>query len=204
MEDSRTVFVVDDDQAVRDGIADIVVSMCMDACCFDSAEAFLESYTPAARQCLVLDVRMPGMNGLELIAKLNADGIEIPVVMVTGHGDVEMAVDALKLGAIDFIEKPFREEKLLQSVRKGIEASGERMSMQVKRGQLVDELSQLTPKERLVGKLLLEGKSDKEAGMELEVSRRAVAFHRSAMLEKLSFDSVVELASTMAKLNIEF
>ena len=178
--------------------------MGMQACCFDSAEEFLESYKPTSRQCLVLDVRMPGMNGLELIAKLTEDRIEIPVVMVSGHGDVEMAVDALKLGAIDFIEKPFREEKLLQSVRKGIDASAERISAQIDREQLLEALSQLTPKERLVAKLLLNGKSDKEAAAELEVSRRAVAFHRNAVLEKLSLDNVVTLASTVAKLNIEF
>ena len=203
IEEDGTVFVVDDDSAVREGIADIVSEMGLQIYCFDSAEEFLQSYKYNVRQCLVLDVRMPGMNGLELLAKLTEQGIEIPVVMISGRGDIEMAVDAIKLGAFDFIEKPFREEKLWQSIREGLARSGERMSLRVKRKELAEAIPRLTRRERLVAKLLLEGNSDKETAIELEVSRRAIAFHRSAILEKLSFGSVVELGVTMTKLNIE-
>ena len=202
MEDA-TVFIVDDDEAVRDGIADLAGEMGLQTRCFGLAEEFLQSYKPAGVDCLVLDVRMPKMNGLELLVELTEQGVEIPAVMVTGHGDIQMAVDALKLGAIDFIEKPFREARLRKSIRKGLEAGGERMSARSKREELVAGLPGLTPRERQVARLLLEGNSDKETAMELEVSRRAIAFHRSAILEKLSFRSVVELGVTVARLNME-
>lgn len=203
MDTGATVYIVDDDQAVRDGIVDLVEEMGLRACSFSSAREFLQSYEPGAPECLVLDVRMPEMNGLELLGKLVERDIGIPVIIVTGHGDIQMAVDALQLGAIDFVEKPFREETLWSSIRKGLEASGEQMSLRSKRKELKAAIANLTLRERQVAGLLLEGNSDKEIGTALDVSRRAIAFHRGAILEKLSFGSVAEMAGAMARLKVE-
>lgn len=203
MDTGATVYIVDDDQAVRDGIVDLVEEMGLRACSFSSAREFLQSYEPGAPECLVLDVRMPEMNGLELLGKLVERDIGIPVIIVTGHGDIQMAVDALQLGAIDFVEKPFREETLWSSIRKGLEASGEQMSLRSKRKELKAVIANLTLRERQVAGLLLEGNSDKEIGTALDVSRRAIAFHRGAILEKLSFGSVAEMAGAMARLKVE-
>ncbi len=197
------VFIVDDDEALRDCIADLVRETGLQACCFGSAEEFLQSYKPSGLDCLLLDVRMPGMGGLELLANLTEQDIGIPVIIVTGYGDIQMAVNALQLGAIDFIEKPFRAQRLWESIRKGLKASGDQASRRAQRKEVQTSLSELTPKEKHVVKLLLEGNSDKEIATVLEVSRRAIAFHRNAILEKLGFDSVVKMAATLAKLNIE-
>ena len=203
MDPGATVYIVDDDQAVRNGISDLVEEMGSRACSFSSAREFLQSYEPRGPECLVLDVRMPEMNGLELLAKLAKRDIRIPVVIITGHGDIQMAVDALQLGAIDFVEKPFREEKLWGSIQKGVEASGKQMSLRSKQKEIEAAITNLTRRERQVAVLLLEGNSDKATGAALDVSRRAIAFHRGAILEKLSFGSVTEMAGTVVRLKIE-
>lgn len=203
MDTGATVYIVDDDQAVRNGISDLVEEMGPRACSFSSAREFLQSYETREPECLVLDVRMPEMNGLELFDRLVERNIGIPVVIITGHGDIQMAVDALQLGAIDFVEKPFREEKLWRSIRKGLEASAKQAPLRSRRTELETAIANLTRRERQVAGLLVEGNSDKETGTSLDVSRRAIAFHRGAILEKLSFGSVTEMAGTVARLKIE-
>ncbi len=200
MSEQPVVFIVDDDQAVRDGIADLVAGMGYDARPFVSAEAFLEAYDSEQQHgCLILDVRMPGMDGLELQAELIARKATLPIIIITGHGDIPMSVQSLKMGAVDFIEKPFREQVLWQSIKKATERAKECQQEQIELQIVAEKLAVLSQRERQVADLLIAGKSDKQIAQEMSISVRGVAFHRNNVLEKTEAGSVVELAKLMAK-----
>jgi FixJ family two-component response regulator len=188
-----TIFVVDDDEAVRRSLRLLVESVGLNTQTYSTAEDFMNAYDPAQSGCLLLDIRMPGMSGLELQSKLAAEGINIPIIIITGHGDVPMAVEAVKAGAFDFIEKPFRDQVLLDDIRKAIEIDAQTRRKQAERDDIMARIALLTPREREVMDLLVIGKSNKGIAYELGISQKTVDFHRAHVLEKMGVDSVVQL-----------
>ena len=202
MSENSTVYIVDDDPAVRDVIANLVKDMGLESQTFCSAEEFLSSYKRTGTDCLVLDVRMAGMSGMELLGKLSEDKITIPVILVTGHGDIAMAVEALQKGAVDFVEKPFREQTLWEKISKALKTSDKAYNLTTDQDNLTGKISRLTGKEREILNHLLAGKTDKQIGNDLDCARRTAAFHRGNILEKLEFSNAVELAQTVARLDV--
>ena len=189
----QTVFIVDDDAAVRDSIQELVESVGLRAESHSSGQAFLASYQPQRSGCLVLDVRMAGMSGLVLQEKLNELGARIPVIIITGHGDVPMAVRALKAGAVDFVQKPYRDQLLLDSINNALTVDTiARRSLD--ESQKHDrQLATLTKREQEVLDKLLAGKVSKQIARELGISTRTVEVHRQNLLRKLGVRSVKEL-----------
>lgn len=188
-----TVFVVDDDQAMRNSLKWLIESVGMQVETFDSAQAFLDAYYPARGGCLLVDVRMPGMSGLELQAYLTRREIGIPVIIITGHGDVSMAVKAMKVGAVDFIEKPFDDEELLNSIRNALQHDQKQRALRAQRNDIAARVAELTPREHEVMILVTDGKSNKEIAAELGVSAKTVEVHRARMMDKMRADSLAEL-----------
>ena len=188
-----TVFVVDDDQAMRNSLKWLIESVGMQVETFDSAQAFLDAYYPARGGCLLVDVRMPGMSGLELQAYLTRREIGIPVIIITGHGDVSMAVKAMKVGAVDFIEKPFDDEELLNSIRNALQHDQKQRALRAQRNDIAARVAELTPREHEVMTLVTDGKSNKEIAAELGVSAKTVEVHRARMMDKMRADSLAEL-----------
>ncbi len=191
--EGQTVFVVDDDAAVRDSIAELVESVGLRAEGYGSALAFLDAFGSERPGCLVLDVRMAEMSGLELQQRLNESGAGLPVIMLTGHGDVPMAVEAMKAGAVDFLQKPCRDQALLDSINAALalEASVRRSSTDAKTFE--QSVTTLTQREREVLEHLLAGKTSKETAKDLEISPRTAEAHRRNLLHKLGVGSAKEL-----------
>jgi len=190
-----TVFVVDDDEAMRTSLKWLIESAGIQVLSFASAQAFLDAYRRdrARAGCLLVDVRMPGMSGLELQGRLAEHEIDLPVIIITGHGDVAMAVRAMKAGALDFIEKPFNDDALLASIHRGLDLDAARRRRQVRRADIAARLGQLTPREHEVMELVTEGKSNKEIAASLSVSAKTVEAHRARVMEKMQAHSLAEL-----------
>ncbi len=188
-----TVFVVDDDQAMRNSLKWLIESIGMQVESFASADDFLKSYYPGRSGCLLLDVRMPGMSGLELQEYLLQNEIYIPAIVITGHGDVHMAVRAMKAGAVDFIEKPFNDEVLLDAIRRALAQEEQQRNQQVERAEIAAHLAHLTPREHEVMGMVTEGKSNKEIANTLGVSAKTVEAHRARVMEKMQAGSLAEL-----------
>jgi RNA polymerase sigma factor (sigma-70 family) len=188
-----TVFVVDDDQAMRSSLQWLIESVGLSVESFASADEFLRSYYPGRAGCLLLDVRMPGMSGLELQDYLNQHQIEIPVIIITGHGDVHMAVRAMKSGAVDFIEKPFNDEMLLDAIRNALTLDDRRREQRSAKAAIAERLEQLTPREYEVMEMVTSGKSNKEIANVLGVSAKTVEAHRARVMEKMQAGSLAEL-----------
>jgi len=187
------VFIVDDDDAVRTALRLLMRSAGLQAKSFASADEFLAVYDAHQAGCLVLDVRMPGMSGLELQQELNKRGATIPVIFMTGHGDVPMAVEAMQHGAADFLQKPFGDQDLLDRVNKALASdAGARASMAVL-AETRQRLESLTPREVEVMRLVTRGKANKVIGAELGVSQRTVEIHRAHVMEKMQARSLAEL-----------
>jgi len=187
------IFVVDDDQAMRTSLKWLIESTGMQVRTFDSADAFLAAYYPGCAGCLLLDVRMPGMSGLELQNYMAREGYRLPVIIITGHGDVGMAVKAMKAGAADFIEKPFHDEDLLGSIRNALELDQRRRVTQTNRVEIAARLAELTPREHEIMGMVTEGKSNKEMAAALGVSTKTVEAHRARVMEKMRAESLAEL-----------
>ena len=188
----QTVFVVDDDAAVRDSIMELLESVGLQAECFASAIAFLDAFQPDRAGCLVVDVRMAEMSGLALQEKLVELEIRIPIIVITGHGDVPMAVQAMKNGAVDFIQKPYREQALLDSINNALGRDGAARSLNGS-DDIERRLDDLTEREQEVLDKTLAGMTSKEIARELDVSPRTVEAHRSNLLRKLGVGTVKEL-----------
>ncbi len=189
----QRVFVVDDDEAVRDSLALLLRSVGLEVASFDGAQAFLDELSERDCGCLVLDIRMPGMSGLELLQRLRDQGNELPIIFITGHGDVPMAVEAMKLGALDFLQKPFRDQQLLDRIQQALAQESSQRQSRAGRDQLRQRLSDLTARERQVLNRLLEGKANKVIAIELELSQRTVEIHRARVMEKMQARSLAEL-----------
>ncbi|MDH5217382.1 MAG: response regulator [Gammaproteobacteria bacterium] len=192
MKQRATIHIVDDDEAMRKSLSMLIKSIDMEPKTYDSAEEFLEKFTPSEPCCILLDVRMPGMSGLDLQKKLPQHNITSPVVVMTGYGDIPTAVDAMKGGAIDFIEKPFDHELLIRTLHNCLQ-SPVFPSPQIERQKYVRDLVVLTPREQEVFRLLVEGKINKVIAGELNLSVRTVEAHRANIMEKLAVHSLSDL-----------
>jgi FixJ family two-component response regulator len=189
----QTVYIVDDDAAVRDSIQELVESVGLRAQGYASGQAFLDSFKQEAGGCLVLDVRMAGMSGLLLQERLNELGATLPIIVITGHGDVPMAVRTLQAGAVDFIQKPYRDQLLLDSINKALASDAAARSSAAGADNRDRQLATLTKREREVLDKLLEGGTSKQIARELAISPRTVETHRQHLLHKLEVDSLKEL-----------
>jgi two-component system response regulator TtrR len=192
-EDKAIVFVVDDDPSMRRSLESLLRSVGHDVRLFSSAPEFMQAVRNDAPGCLVLDVRLPGMSGPELQEYLRREAIEIPIVFVSGHGDVQTAVNALKGGAVDFIPKPFSYREVLAVIEKAFRRDAELRGKQARRAQVAERLATLTERERGVLQRIIEGKANKVIAAELDISVKTVEAHRSKVMEKMGVDSVAEL-----------
>jgi len=188
-----TVFVVDDDEAVRTSLKLLLRSVGLPVETFSSAQEFLDRFDADRPGCLVLDIRMPGMSGLELQEHLNAMHAMIPVVFITGHGDVPMAVEAMQHGAVDFIQKPFRDQDLIDRINQALEKDRENRAGLHERDNIRTRIADLTPREREVLDLVSAGKANKVIASDLDVSQRTVEIHRARVMEKMGASSLAHL-----------
>ncbi len=191
--DNQTVFIVDDDLAIRHAMGLLLESVGHHCEVYGSADEFLATVDPASPGCLVLDIRMPGMSGLELQEKLAACRSTIPIIFISGHGDVPMAVEAMQKGAIDFIQKPFRDQELLDRISDAMQTDSERRSSRKSVDDIVDKVGRLTKREQEVFDLVASGKPNKIVAYELGVSQRTVEIHRARVMEKLEAGSLADL-----------
>ena len=190
---NETVFVVDDDTAVRQGLRFMLRAAGYSVEAFPSARSFLEDYDPRQGGCLLLDVQMPQMTGLELQQRLNVRGWRIPVIFITGHGTVPLAISAMKAGAFDFIEKPLREDALLESIERALHWNDRAYEERLERATLQTRVASLTPREREVFELVARGEPNKVIARHLGISFRTVELHRAHITEKLQARSLSDL-----------
>ena len=193
-----TVFVVDDDQAVRESLRWLVESVGLAVRTHGSAQAFLDEYDPQHPGCLVLDVRMPGASGIELQEDLRDMGSEIPIIFITGHADVATAVRAMKAGAVDFIEKPFSDQLLLDHIHRSIEQDRERRAERARALDIMGRRESLTPRQRRVMDLVVGGSLNRMIAQELGIGVKTVEAHRAKVMEKMKARSVAELVKLAA------
>ena len=189
----QKIYVVDDDEAMRDSMTWLLEGEGYAVECFPSAQAFLAARHDTMRGCLILDVRMPDMSGLELHERLESLGSHLPIIFVTGHGDVPMAVSALQRGACDFIEKPFTNEHLLARIRRALDLETQWAARHDQDAALHRRLEQLTPREREVMRLVVAGKLNKQIADELDISMKTVEAHRARVMEKMGVRTLAEL-----------
>ncbi|MET0047092.1 MAG: response regulator transcription factor [Sedimenticola sp.] len=200
MSSEMTVFIVDDDQEVRDALQLLMESVGLNVETFGSAQEYLDQFDPGRPGCLVLDIRMPGMSGLDLQARLAAENIHPPIVIITGHGDVPMAVRAVQAGAMDFVQKPFNDQQLLDSVHRAIEQDAVQRGEVSKLLEIRDRLDKLTPREREVMELVIAGKRNKVIAADLNISQSTVEAHRAKVMEKMEADTLSSLMRMMLTL----
>lgn len=190
-----TVFVVDDDPDVRKALRWLIEGIGLDVELYTNGREFLDTYDPSRPGCLVLDVRMPGLSGVELQEELKARGGEIPVIMITGFGDVPTAVRAMRSGAVDFIEKPFSDQVLLDKIQRSIEQDAVNRQMRASHEQIMARLKLLTSREREVMELIVEGRPSSEIARQLGISLKTVHVHRAHVRKKMRAANVAELVS---------
>jgi two-component system response regulator FixJ len=193
MPPEETVFVVDDDRAMRDSLRWLLESIGLSVRTYPTAADFLREYDASQPGCLVLDVRMPGMSGLDLQAELMRRGGGLPTIVITGHAEVPMAVRAVKAGAVDFIEKPFSDQLLLDRVRQALEIDRQDREVRRRREDAQRRLEGLTAREREVLGLVVAGKANKEIAADLGLSPKTVEVHRAHVMTKMDVDSLAEL-----------
>ncbi len=196
-----TVFVVDDDDAVRTSLRLLLKSVGLPVETSASAQEFLDGYDADRAGCLVLDIRMPGMSGLELQQKLNDMHAIVPIVFITGHGDVPMAVEAMQHGAVDFIQKPFRDQDLIDRINQALEKDRENRDGLRERDVIRQRIAHLTPREREVLDLVTKGKANKVIAGDLDVSQRTVEIHRARVMEKMGASSLAHLVRMVIEAN---
>lgn len=194
MTDSQQiVYVVEDDEAVRDSLEMMLVSMEHKVETFPTANAFLDAYDESMAGCIVLDIRMPGMDGMELQKALNSKNSIIPIIFVTGHGDVPMAVEAMQQGAIDFIQKPYREQELLEKIKAALELDDEQRASLMEKKEIQRKLEELTPREQEIMDMMIDGNANKVIAIDLDISQRTVEIHRSRVMHKMETHSLAHL-----------
>jgi two-component system response regulator FixJ len=188
------IAVIDDDEAVLDSLRLYFARQNIETSCFESAKGFLAAIASGQRfDCIVSDVRMPGMSGFDLVHRLKQDGLVAPVVLITGHGDVDMAVAAIKVGAFDFIEKPFDEARLLASIRNAIEKNQQPEIDATELEKLRSRFNSLSERQRQVMELAVAGLSNKEIGSQLKISPKTVENHRAWVMERIGARNIAEL-----------
>lgn len=198
MSDEAMVFVVDDDEAIRHSLELLIGAVGHQVKTFPDALSFLDYFAPGLCGCIVADLRMPKMNGLEMQEKLNERGCHMPIIFLSAHGDVPAAVKALKEGATDFLEKPFNPTVLLERIDQALTKDAEHRAMQEKASKISGRIAALTPREREVMLLVADGKSSKVIAIELAISERTVELHRSRIMKKMSARSVADLVRMLA------
>lgn len=199
MKHEPTVFIIDDDPAVLKSITFLLNSVGIPLKTYQRCRDFLDQYDPAVPGCLVVDVRMPEMSGLELQNTLSGRHIDIPMILISGHGDIPMAVEAMKKGAIDFLEKPFRDQVLLDTINKGFFKDAQLRKLKESRTAFEKQCSVLTVREREIMNLLIKGKTNKEIARTLNISVKTVDFHRVHVLSKMKADSVLVLVKLVGE-----
>ena len=192
-----TVFLIDDDQAVRDAVGLLLRATGLIVESFASATDFLKSDSIRRPGCLLLDVRMPGMSGLDLQKQMQEQGHHIPIIFMTGHGDIPMATRAMKAGAFDFIEKPFQGQVLLARIREALERDARELRRQAQRSEAAARLARLSPREREILERVAAGQYNKVIAAELGISLSTVEIHRKRVMEKLEADSLSDLIRTL-------
>lgn len=206
MNDDQTVFIVDDDEGVRDGLSLLLATVGQSCELFESGQDFLDAYDGEKRGCLVLDIRMPRMTGLDLQKKLLDAGSRLPIIFITGHGDIPMAVEAMRRGALDFIRKPFREHDLLERINEALSIDENAYRKARDRQELADKLSTLTERETEVFERVAEGRMNKVIAGDLGISERTVEVHRGQVMKKLGVRTLAQLVRIkidMEQLNAE-
>jgi FixJ family two-component response regulator len=197
-----TVFIVDDDNAVRGSLRLLLKSAGLPAVAHASAKEFLDNWHPEQPGCLILDVRMPGMSGIELQSELNRRGAIIPVIFISGHGDIPMAVEAIQHGAFDFLPKPFSDKDLIERVQRALATDAENRKALVGKDALRNRYDSLTPREQEVLALVTQGKANKVMAGDLGVSQRTVEIHRARVMEKMGANSLAHLVRMTIDLEI--
>ncbi|WP_299872909.1 response regulator FixJ [uncultured Cocleimonas sp.] len=192
-DNEATVFIVDDDNAVRESLADLMDSVGIKVKTFANANDFLASYSSDSIGCLVLDIRMPGMSGLELQQELNRREAFLPVILITGHGDIPMAVQAMRQGALDFLQKPFRDQELLDRINHALNSCNKQHDDQQQTHDVKKHIHNLTPREHQVMEMIVEGKANKVIAIDLGLSQRTIEVHRKNVMQKLEARSLAEL-----------
>jgi FixJ family two-component response regulator len=195
------VFIIDDDASVRNALTNLLRSVGLQVESFGSAQAFLSSKHPDGPGCLVLDVRLPGSSGLDLQRQLAEAGIELPIIFITGHGDIEMSVQAMKAGAVEFLTKPFREQVLLDAVQHAIERDREAYAQRAALAELRDRHESLSPREREIMALVVRGLLNKQIAGELGTTEATVKAHRANVMHKMKADSLADLIRMAEKLS---
>jgi len=184
---------VDDDEAVRGALRLLMKSVGHEAKTFDSGNKFLATCSSGVSGCLILDIRMPGMSGLELQKNLQQRGVNIPIIFITGHGDVPMAVQAMKRGAMEFLQKPFREQDLVDLVNQALEKNEQSHELALQRMEIEPRIAKLTARERQIMDMIVQGKANKVIAIELGVSQRTVETHRTRIMRKMQAKSLAQL-----------
>lgn len=196
-ENNNLVYIIDDDEAVRDSLNVLLLSVGIQSRVFASALEFLEEYHDEMCGCLVVDIRMPGMSGLELQQKLKEQKAVLPLIFITGHGDVPMAVQAIQEGAFDFIQKPFRDQDLLDRINEALELDRQNHQQLLQIREMKKRIDSLTPREKEIIELIAEGKANKVIASDLNLSQRTVELHRAHAMEKLGTKSVAQVVKML-------
>lgn len=192
-EQKETVYIVDDDDAVRDSLNFLLKSVGIDSQTFSSGDEFLEAFDPDWSGCILLDIRMPGISGMEVQRRLVDLECSLPIIFITGHGDIPMAVEAMHLGAHDFVQKPFHDQELLDRIQAALEARREAQDEIEKKKLAQQNYSTLTPRETEVMEAVAKGHANKVIAMDLDLSQRTVEIHRARVMEKMQARSLAEL-----------
>ena len=196
----NTVHIVDDDEGIRDSLKELVESIGLKAKLYVGGIEFLQKFARQDEGCILIDVRMPGMSGMELQEELNRQDVMNPVIIMTGHGDIKMAVQAMKKGAIDFLQKPFRDQELIDSILKASNIAIANRKQGELKSELESKVNSLSAREREVVDRVLDGKTNKEIAKELQLSNRTVEIHRSHAMHKLGVASLAELVKCMLQM----
>ena len=193
MTNKPTIFIIDDDEGIRDGLTMLLESIGQECCSFDSATSFLKTYDEHMTGCIVLDIRMPKMSGLELQRKLNELKCLLPMIFITGHGDIPMAVEAMRLGALDFVRKPFNEQDLIDRINEALEFDEKRNDEVINELNIKNKFESLSKRELDVLERVTNGVMNKVIAAELGISERTVEVHRSHVMDKLGVKTLAEL-----------
>ncbi len=202
MNPEPTVFIIDDDEAVRRFLSGLIASVGLHVETYASAQEFLDANEPSQPGCLLLDIRMPGMSGLELQKELASRDIRIPIIILTGHGNVQVAVHAMKAGAVDFIEKPFNNELLLDRIQMAVAESVDADTTRVKQDEIALRMELLTPREHQVLDIVAAGETNKAVARRLDISEKTVEIHRARVMEKMQAKSLADLVKMVAMLEL--